>query len=508
MGGLRSGANESHKALPQPMSHLTMTATSVASSSSLASPSSSSQLPMLSTAGDNKDTHWENLEHMELVEKGVREPEAKKAGPVPAVATNSLTIVLVGKSGNGKSATGNSILNKKVFKSARSQRAVTSTCELAHVDRSDGRHINVIDTPGLFGPATSPESLSKEISRCIALARDGLHALLLVLSTRNRFTPEEAAAVDSLQVIFGDRILNYMIIVFTGGDELEESSDDYLSGCCECGAGPLEALLQRCGDRKFVFDNKTKDPRKQELQSQELLNMVESLVQSNGGQPYTNLLFQEAQPSQEEIVCQEIAENAKASQLELIKQMGELHNGDVRGEEILQQMQALHKEQLHRVTKMIEEGLRKQVEEKQQALQAHQAILEERLAREIEAREAAERTATTEREHGGKVYPIVEEWMQEHCFEQLHCMGEQRSILQEILDGGRTAKQKGQSAAREERLQADQVADTFGMQAILGNELAMEKKARKEAESNLRQVQDELDRVREQRRSLSGCTIL
>eukprot|EP00850_Spirogloea_muscicola_P007031 SM000034S12785 [mRNA] locus=s34:735101:743257:- [translate_table: standard] len=815
MGGPRSGGGDDDGREARAGPHA-MAAPAEASSWSLASSSSSSPPPMLRADDGNEDADWETLDRQDFVEKAAREHEADEGGVSRAAAANSLTIVLVGRSGNGKSATGNSILNKKVFKSARSHLAVTSTCELAHVDRSDGRHLNVVDTPGLFDPATSPEylskeisrcialaregvhalllvlstrnrftaeemaavdslqvifgdkvvdymiivftggdeleeegqslddylpdvhssgpeslqallrrcgdrkvvfdnktkdpakqerqtqellsmvdrlvqsnggqpytnalfqeakeaaeaakearevelneriaefhydddkakemfkawreemqashaeqlrlvtsmveeglrkqaeeqqralreqqvvleerlarekvareeaenaakeekrqandelqrmkaeldelkireatlsdskeekqqahndlqrmkaeldqlkqreeirrkmdkelnrgcqftnlheaccpgligpatsseSLSKEITRCIALARDGLHTLLLVLSTRNRFTAEEAAAVDSLRVIFGDNVLNYTIIVFTGGDELEDSSDDYLSGCCESGAGPLEALLQRCGDRKFVLDNKTKDPKKQELQSQELLDMVERLVQSNGGQPYTHLLFQEAQvafilvtltltdilgilgilstsgnvkmltklTAQPRRDCQEIAKNAKASQLELIKRKEELYHDDVSGKGILQQMQALHEEQLHRVAKM--------VEEKQQALQAHQAILEERLAREIKAREEAERTAAEERERGGR----VEEWMQEHCFAQLHVMKEQRRILQEV-------------------------ADTFGMQAILGNQLAMEKKVLKEAESNLQQVQAELDRV-------------
>lgn len=71
-----------------------------------------------------------------------------------------------------------------------------------------------------------------EISRCVELAREGVHALILVLSTRNRFTMEEIAAVDNLQTIFGDKVLKYMIVVFTGGDELEDegvSLEEYLS---------------------------------------------------------------------------------------------------------------------------------------------------------------------------------------------------------------------------------------------------------------------------------------
>jgi hypothetical protein len=58
--------------------------------------------------------------------------------------------------------------------------------------------------------------------KCLDLAKDGVHALLLVLSVRNRFTDEEVAAVESLQTIFGEKVVNYMVVVFTGGDDLEE----------------------------------------------------------------------------------------------------------------------------------------------------------------------------------------------------------------------------------------------------------------------------------------------
>lgn len=67
------------------------------------------------------------------------------------------------------------------------------------------------------------------------MAKDGIHAVLVVLSVRSRFSREEEAAVESLRKFFGSNISDYMIVVFTGGDDLEENDetlDDYLGRDC------------------------------------------------------------------------------------------------------------------------------------------------------------------------------------------------------------------------------------------------------------------------------------
>ena len=57
-------------------------------------------------------------------------------------------LVLVGRTGNGKSVMGNSILGRRAFKSKVGSSEDTKTCEMQRTMLKDGQVVNVIDTPG------------------------------------------------------------------------------------------------------------------------------------------------------------------------------------------------------------------------------------------------------------------------------------------------------------------------------------------------------------------------
>lgn len=308
-----------------------------------------------------------DFEEFELVEE-----ESNWEGETTTTTKLPTTLVLVGRTGNGKSATGNSLLGSRVFKSRASSSAVTSTCELQETTRPDGHRLRVIDTPGLFDPNLPPEYIGKEIMKCLDLAKDGVHALLLVLSVRNRFTDEEIAAVESLQTIFGEKVVNYMVVVFTGGDDLEddETLDDFL----EQGAPTyLREFLKKCEDRKVLFDNKTKNKALRIKQTNDLLHVIDDMLLKNGGSPYANELFKEAQ------------ELAFKSEQEKSKLAARTAPGQDL-QEIKRDLENTYAEQFKQLREMVEDKIRLNAER-----------LEERLTMEQSAREAAEERARADK---------------------------------------------------------------------------------------------------------------
>ncbi|KAH9524073.1 hypothetical protein Btru_048049 [Bulinus truncatus] len=193
--------------------------------------------------------------------------------------------LLIGCSGNGKSATGNLILGESCFETTSSTTSIESNW-VYKSRKVNGVRIGVIDGPGIDTNSSNDDIMkaaTESFKKALQICDYSFTALLIILKYGSRFTKQEILTIKLLKGLLGEHIIaDSGICVFTHGDAFDDDQQGQDSPVsfhdwCKEQEGEIKKLFEECKYRCLLFNNKTQDEKKRQFQVEKLFVLRDQL---------------------------------------------------------------------------------------------------------------------------------------------------------------------------------------------------------------------------------------
>ena len=233
-----------------------------------------------------------------------------------------IAVMITGITGVGKSTACNFFLGENIFKVGQGMIPVTSKSG-EHTAVVNSRELKIIDTPGFCedNVQDGEEDIS-ELGKAILFARDGVHAIGLVINSSQRVTSSQMTLLKELE-LFGE-LWPFMFIIFTAAKGYGDTEKEQRNAIDNMYKNPrcpeiVKMLLDKVDKRYIVLESTDTNPEYKAKKVEEFFKMVDRIYNANK-RLYTKELFkQAAQLYQEEKEKGKNKENAYKEQIQILK---------------------------------------------------------------------------------------------------------------------------------------------------------------------------------------------
>ncbi|CAG8566532.1 uncharacterized protein OCT59_025889 [Rhizophagus irregularis] len=220
------------------------------------------------------------------------------------------SILLIGKTGAGKSTLANTLVEKEIFKTSDNSDSSTQICQSALV-RLNGKEYNLVDTPGIFDTRKPDDEVLNEIARSIVQCSHGITAILFVMAG-GRYTKEQKITTDTILRFLGrEESCRHVIVVFTKCRKRQTKDRHFME---ESFNDDLKSFLDKVGNRWVI----SPDPEIFDEPNDPVVERHMNDLRSYIGlmpKPYTTELFDKVRIAREKEL-QEIDSNETEEQID------------------------------------------------------------------------------------------------------------------------------------------------------------------------------------------------